>query len=213
MEEIIKKKKLQNEPTQNSIIFENPMLEKLVHTNSWWAITTYTILAAIVLFLGMQQSELPSYAIMGWFIFGWFVFTFVEYIMHRFVYHSGDYDKETEWQYKAHGVHHAHPKQKDQLAMPIPIALLLFAIFYFLFKLIMGKYNLLFLPGFMVGYSFYLTMHYVVHAFKPPKNFLKWYWRHHHLHHYKYDNKAFGLTVRIWDRLFGTMPPSTNNRS
>ncbi|MDZ7659917.1 sterol desaturase family protein [Fodinibius sp.] len=32
-------------------------------------------------------------------------------------------------------------------------------------------------------------------------------YRHHTLHHYKYPDKAFGVSTTLWDRVFGTMPP------
>jgi sterol desaturase/sphingolipid hydroxylase (fatty acid hydroxylase superfamily) len=30
-------------------------------------------------------------------------------------------------------------------------------------------------------------------------------WRNHHLHHYKDQDRGFGVSTTIWDRIFGTM--------
>ena len=30
-------------------------------------------------------------------------------------------------------------------------------------------------------------------------------WRNHHLHHYKDEEKGFGVSTTFWDRVFGTM--------
>jgi hypothetical protein len=56
--------------------------------------------------------------------------------MHRFLYHSApDYKDERYWQYKVHGVHHEFPTDTGLLALPIPLAILLGAVFleYFIF--------------------------------------------------------------------------------
>jgi sterol desaturase/sphingolipid hydroxylase (fatty acid hydroxylase superfamily) len=29
-------------------------------------------------------------------------------------------------------------------------------------------------------------------------------WRNHHLHHYKSDDKGFGVSSHFWDKVFGT---------
>jgi sterol desaturase/sphingolipid hydroxylase (fatty acid hydroxylase superfamily) len=48
-------------------------------------------------------------------------------------------------------------------------------------------------------------MHFAIHAFAPPK-FLKALWRNHHLHHYKAEDKGFGVSSVIWDVVFRTVP-------
>jgi 4-hydroxysphinganine ceramide fatty acyl 2-hydroxylase len=70
----------------------------------------------------------------------------------------------------------------------------------------MGDYGLIFFAGFVAGYSTYLIIHYAVHALKPPKNFLRYLWRHHSHHHYSSVDTAFGVSLPFWDVLFGTMP-------
>ncbi|MEQ9007606.1 MAG: sterol desaturase family protein, partial [Ekhidna sp.] len=108
--------------------------------------------------------------------------------------------------YTVHGVHHDYPKDKDRLAMPIPLSLALSTGFFFLFQFIMGVNVFGFLPGFLMGYAYYLWIHYMVHAFQPPKNFWKVLWVHHGIHHYKDPGNAFGVSSPFWDLVFGTMP-------
>ncbi len=33
---------------------------------------------------------------------------------------------------------------------------------------------------------------------------MKALWRNHHLHHYKSDEKGFGVSTNFWDKIFGT---------
>jgi sterol desaturase/sphingolipid hydroxylase (fatty acid hydroxylase superfamily) len=61
------------------------------------------------------------------------------------------------------------------------------------------------LPGFLVGYAFYLSVHYMVHVYQPPKNFLKVLWINHAVHHYKHGEYVFGVSSPLWDYIFGTM--------
>ena len=181
---------------------------KAPKTNSMAAISTYVALAIAVFVYGMIGIDQPFLEKIGLLLAGTLLFTFMEYIFHRFVYHSGeDYMAEENWQYKVHGVHHDHPTDKDLLAMPIPLAILLSAIFFGIFWLIMGPSTFFFWPGFFIGYASYLYVHYIVHTRKPPQNSLKILWTHHHLHHYVYDDKAYGVSSPLWDVIFGTMPP------
>jgi sterol desaturase/sphingolipid hydroxylase (fatty acid hydroxylase superfamily) len=69
----------------------------------------------------------------------------------------------------------------------------------------MGDLVFAFLPGFIVGYAAYLAIHYMVHAFAPPKNFFKILWINHGTHHYKNGEFIFGVSSPLWDYIYGTM--------
>jgi sterol desaturase/sphingolipid hydroxylase (fatty acid hydroxylase superfamily) len=62
-----------------------------------------------------------------------------------------------------------------------------------------------FFPGFIFGYLVYGSMHYAIHAWNPPFKWMKPLWRNHHLHHYKDEHKGFGVSITLWDHVFGTM--------
>lgn len=189
-------------------IFKNPILEKLSKTNSYVAITFYIVTAGIMCVYGMKTYEINVGLVVVMVLFGLLVFTLLEYLFHRFVYHSGDdYKDQKNWQYKVHGVHHTYPVQKDLLALPIPLAIVVASAFFFLFYWPLGHLNFFFFPGFLLGYAGYLFVHFKVHTSRPPNNMLKYLWKHHHIHHYKYENKAFGVSSPFWDLVFNTMPP------
>jgi sterol desaturase/sphingolipid hydroxylase (fatty acid hydroxylase superfamily) len=138
---------------------------------------------------------------------GVFAFSFVEYMMHKYLFHmEPDTPVKDKIQYNVHGVHHDFPKDKNRLAMPPFVSAAYALIFYLVFTLVMGDYALYFLPGFLIGYSGYLAVHYIVHAYQPPKNFLKFLWVNHAIHHYKDPDVAFGVSSPLWDFLLGTMP-------
>lgn len=108
-------------------------------------------------------------------------------------------------QYVMHGVHHEFPKDKDRLAMPPLVSVTISTILLLLFRLIMQDLAFAFLPGFLVGYASYLGVHYMVHAYPPPKNFTKSLWVNHSVHHYKHGEFVFGVSSPLWDYIYGTM--------
>ena len=58
------------------------------------------------------------------------------------------------------------------------------------------------LAGVLVAYGWYLSSDYCAHhnsGILPP-TFLK-----HHLDHHKRSNRNYGVTTKVWDRVFGTM--------
>jgi sterol desaturase/sphingolipid hydroxylase (fatty acid hydroxylase superfamily) len=127
-------------------------------------------------------------------------------MVHRHVFHLKPYTQlRAKLQYTMHGVHHEFPKDKDRLAMPPLVSITLSTILLLLFKVVMGDFVFAFLPGFLVGYALYLSVHYMVHAYAPPKNFFKALWVNHSVHHYKDGEVVFGVSSPLWDYVYGTM--------
>jgi sterol desaturase/sphingolipid hydroxylase (fatty acid hydroxylase superfamily) len=70
--------------------------------------------------------------------------------------------------------------------------------------LAINRMAFVFFPGFILGYLLYGSIHYAIHAWKPPFKWLKPLWQNHYLHHYKNDDKGFGVSTTFWDKIFGT---------
>ncbi|MEM6736198.1 MAG: sterol desaturase family protein [Bacteroidota bacterium] len=201
--------KLKNKPHLKGTkeLFKNEFIEKLTRTHISVPLIMFSMISVGLIIYGFNQNYLTAFSVSILFLSGLLVFTLVEYIMHRFLFHLPPKTKKAEkFAYTIHGVHHDYPKDKDRLAMPIPLSLLLATGFFFFFKLLMGNFVFGFLPGFLIGYASYLWVHYMVHAFQPPKNFWKILWIHHGIHHYKEPERAFGVSSPFWDLIFRTMP-------
>jgi len=111
--------------------------------------------------------------------------TLAEYITHRFVLHAIASVQ--------HGVHHAHPQDGiDKIFWQIWLA---FAVVY----LTTGAPLL---AGVLVAYAWYLSVHYGAHHNPSilPASLLK-----HHLDHHKFASRNYGVTTKLWDRVFGTI--------
>ena len=152
-----------------------------------------------------QDYGFSGIALTGIFLGGILFWTFFEYIIHRFVFHWVSENPRTRRiAYIMHGNHHEFPRDRQRLFMPaVPSSIISSVVFLIMFGL-MGSAALLFFPGFMLGYLLYASMHYAIHAWHPPFKWMKPIWRNHHLHHYKNDDKGFGVSTHIWDKVFGT---------
>jgi len=194
-------------------LFQNPLLEKLTESNIYLHVLFY---GAVV---GFYTAASISFTELIWWqnaliFFGAIAFwTFAEYMLHRYVFHIAEKSKFTKrLQYVLHGVHHDDPK--DKIFMPpvagLLISSLFFAIFWSVFSLLgIASFSWIFTSGFIMGYLLYSLIHFGTHKIKPPK-YLRDLWTHHLLHHYQCPDKAFGVSNRFWDRIFGTMPSRKN---
>ena len=168
----------------SATLFSNPVLERISRTHISIPITLFLAISSVSMYYGVVSTSIPLGLGLAFFALGIFAFTFVEYMMHKHFFHmEPDTPLKDKLQYNVHGVHHDYPKDKDRLAMPPFVSAAYAAIFYLVFTLIMGDFALYFLPGFLVGYAGYLGVHYAVHAYNPPKNFLKVLWVNHAIHH------------------------------
>jgi len=196
--------KPQNKGTKQ--LFSNPILEKLSRTHISVPLIIFFSYAGGLLYWNIKNTDLSTVSTTGLFVTGLISFTWVEYMVHRHVFHLKPYTQlRAKLQYTMHGVHHEFPKDKDRLAMPPLLSITFSTILLLLFKVIMGDLVFAFLPGFLVGYALYLLVHYMVHAYSPPKNFFKALWVNHSVHHYKDGEVVFGVSSPLWDYIYGTM--------
>jgi hypothetical protein len=187
-------------------LFKNPVLEKLSRTHISVPLIIFFVYSSVLLYWSATHTSLTAGTTVLMFILGVTLFTWVEYIVHRWVFHMSTYTTMREKiQYVIHGVHYEFPKDKDRLAMPPLVSVTIATILLLFFRVILGDLTFSFLPGFLVGYAYYLSIHYMVHAFPPPRNFLKALWVNHSVHHYKHGEYIFGVTSPLWDHIYGTM--------
>jgi len=140
------------------------------------------------------------------FLIGIFCWTFFEYLAHRFIFHLiSEKPSLQKFAYTLHGNHHHYPRDKQRLFMPPVPSIILASTIFGVQYLLMGHITYMFFPGFILGYLLYASMHYAIHAWNPPFKWMKPLWRNHHLHHYKDEEKGFGVSSTIWDHVFGTM--------
>lgn len=187
-------------------IFQNPYLELLTKTHPLFIWGMYTpVMIGFPYYAINKLGIKPTFAI-GILFGGMFFWTFFEYIAHRFIFHwISENEKAKRVVYVLHGNHHEYPRDRERLFMPPIPSLIISALIFGLMFLMMQQFVFVFFPGFIFGYLLYASMHYAIHAWNPPFKWMKPLWRNHHLHHYKDEEKGFGVSTTLWDRIFGTM--------
>ena len=188
-------------------IFQSRFVEFFTKTHPYVAISMFIIIGITMSYYAYSNSILSGTQLLYLFPIGLLSFTLVEYFVHRYVFHMEITTKIKEKiQYGAHGVHHEFPNDRARIVMPPLLSLPLASILFFIAFFVAGKWAFAFMAGFFTGYGLYLFVHYIVHAWKMPKNALKTLWIYHNIHHFQDEEVAFGVTSHLWDRVFRTMP-------
>jgi sterol desaturase/sphingolipid hydroxylase (fatty acid hydroxylase superfamily) len=148
---------------------------------------------------------------LGWLaeiLIGTVIWTLIEYFIHRVLLHSVPVLK------RMHGMHHASPTAF--VGTPVWTSLTGFAVGALLplWWLAGLETACCVTAGLMLGYVWYLLVHDAVHRWPLDKKSLYYAAKLRHMrHHFEGGNGNFGVTVAVWDRLFGTfVEPSTLNR-
>src|SRR6266571_957037 len=110
-----------------------------------------------------SRVQLSILSIAELFVLGLMIWTLLEYIIHRFAFH---YEPKTrigkQFHFIVHGVHHDYPNDAKRLVMPpavsIPVAVVFYALFLFLF----GRAAPAIWAGFIAGYVCYDSIHYAI---------------------------------------------------
>ncbi|MBK7946956.1 MAG: sterol desaturase family protein [Flavobacteriales bacterium] len=188
-------------------LFRNPWVEALTKTHIAVPLSLFYATSSLAVWYSIVHLGIGVRSVAPLFLTGLVFFTLIEYLVHRHVYHMpASSPRRARIQYVFHGVHHEHPRDKSRLALPPVLSVVVSALFIGLFRLSMGASGFAFGGGFLTGYATYLLVHYSIHAYRPPKNFLRALWKHHNLHHFAGDTSAFGVSSPLWDHVFGTMP-------
>lgn len=192
-------------------LFQNRYLEYLTKTHPLVIWGMYIPIIFFSMYYGIAARQVSFLNTVLVFFFGMFVWSLFEYAIHRFAFHYvAESERAMRFVYILHGNHHEYPRDKERLFMPpvpsIIIASTLFSMMYGIGYLLgVTSAVFAFFPGFLLGYLIYGTMHYAIHAWNPPFKWMKPLWRNHHLHHYKEQEKGFGVSSTLWDHVFGTM--------
>lgn len=186
-------------------LFENKYMEMLTKAHPLVIWGMYTPVIIYFLYHSYSRFHFSGLKVFLLFIGGVFFWSFFEYIAHRFIFH---YEPKTERGQKIvylfHGTHHHYPRDKDRLFMPPIPSILISGTIFGIMYLLMKQSAFAFFAGFMLGYLLYGTIHYAIHAWRPP-SWARNHWRNHHLHHYQNDHRGFGVSSTLWDHIFGTM--------
>ncbi|MBK6447070.1 MAG: sterol desaturase family protein [Bacteroidetes bacterium] len=190
-------------------MFDNSVLESL--TRIHFTVPLF-IFIPVIFYFGYRSVfvfDLSWLKIAAYIILGLGVWTLTEYVLHRFLFHWKPPGKIGErMHFIFHGVHHDYPSDSKRLVMVPTVSIPLSALFYLLFKVMLGPLNVApFVIGFLIGYLFYDMTHYAIHHFNIKSKFWLEMKHHHMLHHYKDMNHGYGVSSKLWDLIFRSTFP------
>ncbi|KAH8518249.1 hypothetical protein H0E87_000194 [Populus deltoides] len=177
--------------------FENDFMESLTRT-VWWAIPSIwlPVVCYCVLKSAKMGHALPEIALM--------VGNTAHYLLH--------------------GCHHKHPMDGLRLVFPPAATAILLVPFWNMVSLFATpSITPALFGGGLLGYVMYDCTHYYLHHGQPANDgadenqcsmsftdaLLNCVLQKYHMnHHFRVQDKGFGITSALWDRVFGTLPPS-----
>jgi len=177
----------------------------------WWVVPLIWLpVAGGMLTLGLVRG-VPLLWALPQVVGGVVAWTLAEYLLHRTLFH---WVPATSWgprfHFFLHGVHHQWVNDPYRLVMPPAASAALAVLFTGIFRLLLGPtWMWPLFAGFVVGYVIYDVSHYALHHFKWKMRWFVQLKSHHMSHHHnpRYAELRFGVSSRIWDRVFGTMEP------
>lgn len=196
-------------------LFKSDFLEFFTHIHPAVVLLIWAPVIGYFVFLAVsaRPAEASALHIPIGLIIGLGTWTLAEYVLHRFVFH---FRPRSPWQERVsflfHGVHHAQPMSKTRLVMPpavsIPLALAFYGLFYGLIAVILHAPHWVapLFAGFGTGYLCYDMLHYSIHHIRIRSGYFRSVRKHHMQHHGKTPNQRFGVTSKVWDKVFGTDP-------
>lgn len=187
----------------------NPVVEILTRTSLGITIVYYSLVSVAFIYLGHTHARLSVVHSAITIFAGLITWTLLEYLINRILYRiSNRIPTMSGFRNAVHGIHQGKFRDKDSALMPpVPGLVISLATFGANFSF-MGWTAAYFTAGLALGYVIYAWVHYSIHV-RPPHPLLRFLWRHHTLHHFKYPDKAFGVTSPFWDIVFRTMPPKS----
>ncbi|KAG0211560.1 fatty acid alpha-hydroxylase [Mortierella sp. GBA43] len=189
-------------------IFGSPILEVFTKT-PWYMVPIFWAPVIVYNFYQSLQGGLAADQSATLFICGIGIWTLAEYLIHRFLFHLDDLMPESTFSLVAHfllhGIHHYLPMDRLRLVMPPALAVALeIPINKIIHTLFAESKAYAIMSGLIFGYVLYDLTHYYLHHARVFKIHFKEMKTYHLAHHYKDYEGGYGITSKIWDKIFNT---------
>jgi len=182
------------------------MKERALRFSSFWVFPLLSIALLTLSYRGQPHRFIADFA-ESLFI-GLAFWTLLEYLFHRFLLHAEFHNTALRALVNvSHARHHAAPRDRDQILVKAPFALVTSALIYALLFAITRDWfeTSAIMSGIWLGFLYYEAVHYRVHISLAHSNLLQRQRRAHFHHHFSDSQKCFGVTTPMWDYVFGTM--------
>lgn len=207
-------------PTDRKLrLFESDFVE--FFSNTKWYMIPIVWFPIIIYMLFTASVAVDNFNLVKFFILGTFWWTFIEYTLHRFVFHLEPYHPDNgflkpmthnkfylTFHFLLHGQHHKVPFDKGRLVFPPVPAAMLVLLFRSIFHVTSGFYiGEALMAGGIFGYVCYDMIHYYTHHGSIRKgSWIDKIRKYHIDHHFIDPNTGFGISSKLWDYPFQTIP-------
>ncbi|MCB1257979.1 MAG: sterol desaturase family protein [Microthrixaceae bacterium] len=139
------------------------------------------------------------------FIAGWVLWTFAEYVLHRFAMHELDGKGIMSREHLEHHVHSGWSFDVTHLMSWAGMLLVGAVAWAPLGWVIAGPaFGVTLAIGWAFGYFFYEYQHMAAHLRGPRNRYETFVRKHHFHHHFGHPKSNHGVSIALWDRVFGT---------
>jgi sterol desaturase/sphingolipid hydroxylase (fatty acid hydroxylase superfamily) len=164
----------------------------------------------VVVFAGVTLASAPAgdgWQALAWVLAGLSGWTLAEYGLHRFVLHG--VQPFARW----HALHHARPQAL--IATPTVLTAALFAglVVAPAWWLLPAWSAAALVLGVAIGYFAYIAMHHAVHHTRDAHVWLRGPKRWHAVHHRVGSQACYGVSLPLWDHVFGSARPLVRQRT
>lgn len=164
----------------------------------------------VVVFAGVTVASAPvgqGWLALAWALAGLASWTLAEYGLHRFVLHG--VQPFARW----HALHHARPQAL--IATPTLLTAALFGglVVVPAWWLLPPWSAAALVLGVAIGYLVYIAMHHAVHHAHLGSAWLRRHKRWHALHHRVGARACYGVSLPLWDHVFGSAQPHVRQRT
>ncbi|KAF8975021.1 fatty acid alpha-hydroxylase [Entomortierella lignicola] len=172
-------------------VFESDFFEVFSRT-PWWLVPILWLPVVAVMFHwsikdGEGAGALSIEKAGTVFLSGVFAWSLTEYSIHRFLFHVDDLLPDSTYSNVAHFLLHGTP------------------LYLLSHALLDARTANAFMSGLYFGYICYDMVHYYLHHARVLEFHFKEMKTYHLAHHYKNYDNGYGITSKMWDRVFGTL--------
>jgi sterol desaturase/sphingolipid hydroxylase (fatty acid hydroxylase superfamily) len=145
----------------------------------------------------LAMSLWPVFIAFG--VLGW---TLIEYALHRYVLHlrlqQSVVQRIIE---RLHLGHHREPRDEAKVTVPVYASLPVAGALLGIFRGMAGSWEVggLLMIGSIAGYLWYEVVHFRIHCGTKRGRWLRWQRTNHLFHHYRNQDRCFGVTTPLWD--------------
>jgi sterol desaturase/sphingolipid hydroxylase (fatty acid hydroxylase superfamily) len=165
--------------------------------NYWSGMLLDAAVAAGLLVHAGRVPHRPPVTEAGVLLVGLGVYSLLEYVVHRWAYHDPRSPATP-----GHRRHHDDPEAL--IGLPCVVTVTMEITLWAALRPVLGDADAsVLLAALVIGFLTYALLHHALHHGRPSGRYVRVLRGHHRIHH-QFPERNFGVTMTVWDWVFGT---------